>query len=123
MLNTAKLKAFVATTDAARARRFYEDILGLRLLSEDDFALTFDSNGTTLRVQKVGQHTPLPFTSLGWEVADITAAVDQLRERGVSFGRYPGMDQDERGIWHAPNGTRVAWFQDPDGNTLAVSQA
>jgi catechol 2,3-dioxygenase-like lactoylglutathione lyase family enzyme len=122
MLGTAKLMAFIATTDGARARLFFGDILGLRLLFEDEFALTFDSNGTTLRVQKLEKHTPLPFTSLGWQVPDIVATVEQLRARGITFGRFPGMDQDDRGIWLAPNGTRVAWFKDPDGNTLSVSQ-
>lgn len=122
MLQQAKITAFVATVDPVRARQFYEGILGLEVVADDDFALVLDANGTTLRVQKVANFTPLPFTALGWEVADIVGAVDALVQRGVRFEVFPGMEQDERGIWRAPGGARVAWFKDPSGNTLSLAQ-
>src|SRR5262245_60566274 len=122
MLSTARLMAFVATTNAATARRFYVDVLGLQLIEDTPFALVFDVNGTSLRVQKVEHLEPLPFTVLGWEVTDIEASVDQLRARGVSFNEYPGMQQDARRIWQSPAGARIAWFKDPDGNTLSLAQ-
>lgn len=114
--------AFVATTNAATARRFYAEVLGLQLVEDTPFALVFDVNGTLLRVQKVERLEPPPFTVLGWQVADIDASVDALRARGVAFVEYPGMAQDERRIWQAPGGARIAWFKDPDGNTLSLAQ-
>jgi predicted enzyme related to lactoylglutathione lyase len=122
MLEAAKLIAFVATTDGARARQVYETILGLTVLSDDPFALAVIANGTMLRIQKVNDFTPPPFTALGWEVPDIVATVDGLSQRGVTFQRYAGMPQDERGIWSSPSSARVAWFKDPDGNTLSLTQ-
>jgi len=114
--------AFLATRDSARARRFYADVLGLRLVSDDPYALVFDAAGTVLRVQKVDELEPRPFTVLGWRVANIEATVDALVARGVRFERYHGMDQDARGVWRTPGGARVAWFKDPDGNTLSLTQ-
>jgi catechol 2,3-dioxygenase-like lactoylglutathione lyase family enzyme len=122
MLNTAKLMAFVATSDGVRARAFYEGTLGLTVISDDDFALALDAGGTMLRVQKVGTMKPPPFTVLGWQVADIATTVEELGRRGVRFEVYPGMDQDPRGIWRAPSGALVAWFNDSDGNTLSLTQ-
>jgi catechol 2,3-dioxygenase-like lactoylglutathione lyase family enzyme len=132
VLATHRIVAFVAVHDRDRARAFYRDTLGLTLLGEDRFALVFDAHGTTLRVTPVNDWTPPPFTVLGWEVSDITAAVEQLSSVGVRFERYPWMkDQDHLGIWTAPSGpevaavhagARVAWFKDPDGNVLSVSQ-
>ncbi|MES1173926.1 MAG: VOC family protein [Myxococcales bacterium] len=122
MLESATLMAFAATTQPAKARAFYEGSLGLRVVSDDDFALALDAHGTHLRIQKVGELTPAPFTALGFQVADIAATVDGLRARGVSFQIFPGMGQDERGIWRAPSGAQVAWFRDPDGNTLSLTQ-
>ena len=114
--------AFVASTDAERARVFYRDVLGLTLSSEDlPFALVFDLNGTMLRVTMVREFSPAPFTVLGWKVPDIVDAAGKLRNAGVVFERFPGMEQDEHGIWSAP-GARVAWFKDPDGNVLSISQ-
>jgi predicted enzyme related to lactoylglutathione lyase len=81
-----------------------------------------DANGTLLRIQKVGSLNPPTFTTLGWQVTDIAVAIDELTPLGVAFERYPGMAQDERGIWHSPSGARVAWFKDPDGNTLSLTQ-
>ena len=122
MLGKMALVAFVATTNGTRAREFYGRTLGLEIVSEDPFALACDAHGTTLRIQKVESLRPQAFTVLGWEVPDIEQAVDDLGRRGVSFERYDGMGQDARGIWESPSGARVAWFKDPDGNTLSITQ-
>jgi len=122
MLPSEKLVGFVAITDGARAKVFYEK-LGLTFVSEDPFAVVFDSNGNMIRLTKVNEFRPQPFTVLGWQVANIVAAVKRLQSAGVTFERYGEfMQQDELGIWTAPGGTKVAWFKDPDGNTLSVSQ-
>lgn len=122
MLTSQKLMAFVATRDPARAKEFYGGTLGLKFVSDDGFALVFDANGTTLRIATVGELNPAPFTILGWQVADIESAVQALTAAGVVFERYGMFPQDELGIWLAPGGVRVAWFKDPDGNTLSLSQ-
>ena len=123
MLTAGKVIAFVATTRADAARAFYEDTLKLRFVSDDPFAIVFDSNGIMLRVTKVQGFTPLPFTALGWTVDDVAAELAELRTRGVVFERFPGMGQDDDGIWTAPGGARIAWFKDPDGNVLSIAQA
>ena len=123
MLTKAKLTTFLATTDAKRTRTFYQKVLGLRAVAEDEFALVFSTGGIDLRMQKVEHFTPHPFTALGWQVPDIGGAVRQLSTRGVHPERYPFLEQDEDGIWLAPGGTRVAWFKDPDGQLLSLSQA
>jgi catechol 2,3-dioxygenase-like lactoylglutathione lyase family enzyme len=122
MLGTHELVAFLATRDAARARGFYEGILGLSLVEDSAFALVFDAHGTTLRIQKVDEFRPHPFTALGWQVPRIEEVVAELARKKVAFERFPGMDQDARGIWRSPSGARVAWFKDPDGNTLSVTE-
>lgn len=122
MLSEQQLVAFVATADPARARAFYEGVLGLTLVEDAPFALVFDANGTRLRVAKVGQVTPATYTVLGWTVPDIVAQVTELGARGVSFERYSGIAQDARGIWSTDDGDRVAWFRDPDGNVLSLTE-
>jgi len=122
MLSSNKIVGLVPITDAARSKTFYADKLGLNFISEDPFALVFDANGNVLRLTKMKEFTPQRFTILGWEVPDIEAAVRQLMANGVKFERYEFVKQDELGIWTAPGGTRVAWFLDPDGNNLSVSQ-
>lgn len=122
MLVNSKLVAFVCTTDAARARAFYGGTLGLQLLEESPFALVFDANGTMLRVTPIPELTPAKFTVLGWEVPDIDESVRRLVAAGATFNRYPGLDQDRHGIWLSPSGAQVAWFQDPDGNVLSLTQ-
>ena len=122
MLESADLVAFAASTDLHRSRLFYQDVLGLRLVSQDNFAVVFDANGTTLRVTAVPEAAGAAYTVLGWNVPDITVAVRTLAGNGVPFLRYDVMDQDEDGIWTAPGGARIAWFSDPDANVLSLSQ-
>jgi catechol 2,3-dioxygenase-like lactoylglutathione lyase family enzyme len=117
-----EIVAFAATSRPATARRFYRDALGLRLVSEDKFALVFDAHGTMLRVSIVQEVLPAGYTVLGWQVPDIVAAATRLRAAGVRLQRYSGMGQDKRDIWTSPSGARVAWFKDPDGNTLSITQ-
>ncbi len=121
MLSSAKIMAFVSTTSADRARAFYRDTLGLRLVSEDGFALVFDCGGTNLRVTLAQEVTVAKYTVLGWEVKDVSATVAGLKKAGVVFEIYSFIQQDELGIWTAPGGTQVAWFKDPDGNLLSLS--
>jgi len=123
MLEAAPLVAFIPSVDMARSRVFYADVLGLDLVDSNPFADVFNAAGTTLRVTKVDELTPHPFTALGWTVTDIGAEVMELSDRGVSFERFAGMDQDDLGVWQTPGGDRVAWFKDPDGNLLSLTQA
>jgi catechol 2,3-dioxygenase-like lactoylglutathione lyase family enzyme len=123
MLESSDLVAFVATTDLDRARAFYGDVLGLSVVEESPFACVFDAHGTQIRVTPVGEIRIAPYTVLGWAVADIVAMVRALGSAGVSFERFPGMDHDDLGVWAAPGGARVAWFTDPDGNVLSLTQA
>ncbi len=122
MLNSSKIISFVATKNPARARKFYGRTLGLKLISDDPFALVFDAAGTMLRVQKVGDLTPATHTVLGWKVRSIRAVIAKLAKQGVRFERYEGLLQDEQGVWTTPSGAKVAWFKDPDGNTLSLTQ-
>jgi catechol 2,3-dioxygenase-like lactoylglutathione lyase family enzyme len=117
-----EVMAFVATTDAVRARHFYEQVLRLQFVEDSPYALVFRSGPTMLRVQKVKELAPHPFTALGWKVPDMTAAVGELAARGVEFLRVGFIPQDDRGVWTTPDGTQVAWFKDPDGNTLSLTQ-
>jgi len=115
--------AFIPTANPEAARAFYEHTLGLTFVSDDHFALVFriGPTQTMLRVVRTGDFTPAPFTIFGWEVDDIHATVAELSTRGVEFLRYSYFQQDEAGVWAAPNGDQVAWFNDPDGNTLSLS--
>jgi catechol 2,3-dioxygenase-like lactoylglutathione lyase family enzyme len=122
VLATNNLVAFVPTTDAVRAKVFYGDTLGLRFVSDDGFALVFDVNGIMLRVAKAGPFTPAPYTILGWEVSHIERVALEFAQNGIRFENFGLPGQDENGIWTAPTGDKVAWFKDPDGNVLSVSQ-
>jgi catechol 2,3-dioxygenase-like lactoylglutathione lyase family enzyme len=121
MLSSEKLIAFVSTTNADRARAFYRDKLGLRLVSEDSFALVFDSGGAPLRVALAKEIKPAPYTVLGWDVKDLRSTVLELKKGGIACEIFGFFKQDDLGIWTAPNGDQVAWFKDPDGNLLSVS--
>jgi catechol 2,3-dioxygenase-like lactoylglutathione lyase family enzyme len=122
MLRTSKLVGFVATARPTEAKRFYEATLGLLLVEDGPYALVFDANGTTVRVQKVQSLAPVAHTVLGWEVKNIAATVQHLSSHGVKFERYDGLPQDEAGVWRTPDGSGVAWFHDPDGNTLSLTE-
>ncbi|HXK06377.1 MAG TPA: VOC family protein [Verrucomicrobiae bacterium] len=122
-LGKHKIVGFVNIVDVARAKAFYRDTLGLRLVSEEPpFALVFDANGIMLRLGMAKELPPARGTVLGWQVPDIRAAVLELAQAGVRFERYEKMKQDELGIWTAPTGAKVAWFKDPDGNILSVAE-
>jgi len=122
VLTTSELIAFAATTDLDKARAFYEHVLGLTLVEQNAYACVFDAGGTMLRVTAVGAVAQPGYTVLGWRVADIVEAIIGLEARGVRFLRYDGMEQDEHGAWTTPGGDRIAWFRDPDGNVLSLTE-
>lgn len=122
MLKSARLIAFAATANAPQAKTFYVGTLGLKLVRDEEFALVLDAGGTMLRLAKVEAFTPAPYTVLGWEVPDLFKAVSELVRNGVQFERYDDYDQDALGIVGFPDGTSVAWFKDPDGNLLSLTQ-
>jgi catechol 2,3-dioxygenase-like lactoylglutathione lyase family enzyme len=117
-----RVVTFLVTSKPDEAITFFRDKLGFSYLRDDGYALVFDMNGTMLRIGKTASFTPAQGTVLGWESRDIEAAVDRLVQKGLAFERYPNMGQDERGIAIFPNGDKVAWFKDPDGNVLSLSQ-
>jgi len=117
-----KVTAFVATTNAEAAKNFYTGTLGLTFVEDGPYALVFDSNGIMLRVQKVKEFAPQPFTALGWNVDDIEAAIKELTGRGVEMIKLEFLPQDALGVWTTPDGSKIAWFYDPDGNTLSLAQ-
>lgn len=122
-LSRYNIIGFVTIVDVDRARSFYRDTLGLRLLNEEPpFALVFDANGIMLRLAMGKELPPASGTVLGWQVPSIETAVGDLLAAGVPFERYGFLEQDDRGIWTSPTGARVAWFKDPDGNLLSVSE-
>lgn len=124
ILETAKPAIIICTRDRARSTAFYRDTLGLYLDHEDNFAAVFNIAGVTLRVSTVPDFTPHEHTILGFQVPDVHATVKALREKGVTFNLYPRFHQDELGILTIPGGTvQVAWFNDPDGNVLSVTNA
>ena len=122
MIAGARLTAFVASTDLARSDHFYAGVLGLAERSRSGFGIVYDGPGTELRITLVPELAAATYTVIGWEVPDIEGTVRLLRERGVEFLRFPDLKQDENDLWLAPDGTRVGWFADPDGNTLSVHQ-
>lgn len=125
MLRNADVVCFVPTRNPQRARAFYENVLGLEFVSEDPFALVFNAKGVTVRVADVSSvrdFRPASFTILGWHVPSAEAAVRDLQARGVAFERFQGMEQSQTGIWTSPSGAKVAWFKDPDGNVLSVTE-
>jgi catechol 2,3-dioxygenase-like lactoylglutathione lyase family enzyme len=123
MLGSINIIAFVPTNDTEKARAFYEGVIGLRFVKNDGFALVLDAHGIMVRVAKVPPpFTPAPFTILGWQVTDIEKMAAGLQAKGVHFERFGFFKQDDLGIWTAPTGDKVAWFKDPDGNILSVSQ-
>jgi catechol 2,3-dioxygenase-like lactoylglutathione lyase family enzyme len=122
MLASGKMVGFVPSTDYDRTRAFYEGKLGFDFVSVDQYALVMSAGGQRIRIAKVPNFTPLQGTVLGWEVKDIQAVATWLRDRGVTFEKYPFAQDRELGIWTAPSGDKVAWFKDPDGNILSIAQ-
>ncbi len=120
MLDEASQVAFVGVTDLERAERFYGGVLGLDLVDARPFALVHDTPANHLRITLVSEVRPAPYTVLGWTVTDLEGEIDRLVAAGIRFNRYDGMAQDDRGIWTAPSGARIAWFDDPDGNNLSL---
>ena len=122
MLADKKLKAFVPTIKPEEAKSFYKDVLGLKLLSQDDYALEFEANGTLLRVTIVQELKPQAFTVLGWNVDDIVSIIKSLNDENIFCEKYDFFEQNDLGIWTSPNGSKVAWFKDPDGNVLSLTE-
>ncbi|MBL8295789.1 MAG: VOC family protein [Bryobacterales bacterium] len=123
MLGSCHVVTFILTSDVDRAKAFYINQLGLRYVAQDDFATVLDSNGVTLRLTPMPGHTPSQHPVLGWKVPDIAAAVTGLAQGGIQFERYSFLEQDELGIWTSPDGAaKVAFFKDPDGNLLSLTQ-
>jgi catechol 2,3-dioxygenase-like lactoylglutathione lyase family enzyme len=125
MVANADLIAFIPTRNFKQSRNFYEQTLGLKFISEDPFALVFDANGVMLRIANVSNvqdFRPQPFTVLGWRVSSVENTVRELGNKGVRFERFPGMQQNDLGIWRSPSGAQIAWFKDPDGNMLSVTE-
>ena len=121
MLGDRPLMAFIPVGDLRGARSFYGELLGLRVTEESPFAVVLDAGGTMLRLTPVDGLRPQPFTIAGWDVPDMGTSIDRLASRGVGFIRYEGMDQDAKGVWTTPGGDQIAWFKDPDGNTLSLT--
>ena len=123
MLSSARSSIFLATTKASEAQDFYTNVLGLKFVEDNEFALVFHMAGAELRISKVPEFTPQPYTVLDWQVSDIKLGVAELKKKGISFVIYDFMEQDENGIWTVPNdATKIAWFKDPDNNVLSISQ-
>ena len=123
MLGNYDLVAFVMTNDAVRSKEFFAGKLGLRLIDEEEFAITLDAHGVMLKLVKMKNHVPTSHTVLGWEVPDITVTVGEMAGAGVVFEKYDFLEQDELGIWSAgERAAKIAWFKDPDGNVLSISQ-
>lgn len=123
MLSNSRVVGFVATAMPEASKRFYAEVLGLTLVEDTPFAIVLASKNATIRVQKAGQVQPPPYTSLGWEVDDLVATARALAGSGVQFERFEGLEQDDSGIWNVPGGAKVAWFKDPDGNLLSLTQS
>lgn len=123
-LTNAQPCTFVLTADRTVSLPFYVEVLGLKVMAEDDHAVTIDiGGGVPLRLTSHHGHTPVPHTVLGWNVADIRLVIGKLKAKGVHFNIYDGFGQDEDGVWTAPGGAAmVAWFADPDGNVLSLTQ-
>ena len=122
MLNTSKIIAFAATADADKSKDFYKNVLGLPLMENTHFALVFDANGTSLRIQKTTEVRPPGYTVLGWEVASTKETIKTLADKGVSFKHFLELNQNAQGVWQTPDGAQVAWFSDPDGNLCSLTE-
>jgi catechol 2,3-dioxygenase-like lactoylglutathione lyase family enzyme len=122
MVGTSKLMAFAPARDLERAKIFYKNVLGLRFVRQDDFAIVLNACGTMVRVAKIREFEPASYTILGWQISNIERMVEKLQARGVRFERYEFMKQDQHGIWTSPSKAKIAWFRDPDGNVLSLTE-
>jgi catechol 2,3-dioxygenase-like lactoylglutathione lyase family enzyme len=122
-LSGSALVAFLGTSDLRRSDDFYGEVLGLKRLDSSSFANLYAAAGATLRVTLVEKPARASYTVTGWKVEDISAAISALGERGIEFRHYPGFDQTPEGVWTAPSGSRIAWFEDTDGNMLSLEEA
>ena len=122
MLANGILKAFIPTVNPQEAILFYRDLLGFELMSEDDYAMEFNANGTLLRVTIVNEFVPQPFTILGWNIENLVFTVRQFNNKNIYFEIFDFLEQDDLGIWNSPGGAKVAWFKDPDGNILSLTE-
>lgn len=121
VLRERPLMVFIPVRDLSAAQSFYEEVLGLPVRDAGPYAVVLDAGGTMLRLAQVDDYRPQPFTIAGWQVPDMGTSIDSLESRGIDCIRYEGMDQDDRGIWTTPSGDQVAWFKDPEGNTLSLT--
>ncbi len=122
MLASSKMIGFVPTKNSGKARMFYEGKLGFHFISDDQFALVMQAGENMVRIAKTKDFAPAAYTVLGWEVKHIEKVVSWLKGRGVVFEKYPFIQDQDSGIWETPNGDKVAWFKDPDGNVLSISE-
>jgi len=122
MISLGRPVSFIATTNSTDSRYFYETVLSLNCVSDDPFALVFDLGNSSLRIQKVESIPEIDYTVLGWEVDNIRKYVDELSSKGIQFEKFSALPQDDLGIWSAPGGAQIAWFKDPDGNTLSLTE-
>lgn len=122
MLSKSKLQSIIWTSRIIEAEKFYRDLLGLSLRTRSDGALVFDVGGGDLRVAPVPSTVPSEHTVLGFSVPDVDSVIGHLSARGVVFERFDGFPHLENGALQTPDGARVAWFRDPDGNLLSVVQ-
>lgn len=122
MLDSAPMTPLVGTMKPDAAKAFYGDVLGLKFVNDDGYALVFEGKNTCLRISRVPGVVPAQYAVLAFTVDDIATTVDALTAKGVVFARFGFFVQDERGVWTAPDGTKVAWFHDPDLNLLSLVQ-
>ena len=122
MLNEGRVLTFVPVSDVDRAMHFYSDVLGLVVTDCSENYCALDAGGVTIRLTLVVDRPTVEYTIVGWSVPDLAAAAAELVQRGLAFHRYEGVNQDEYGAWTAPNGDQIAWFSDPDGNILSLTQ-
>jgi catechol 2,3-dioxygenase-like lactoylglutathione lyase family enzyme len=122
MLGSSTITSLIGTTKPAIAKAFYGDVLGLKFVSEDQFATVFEGKNMRIRVSGTPSVVPAPYAVLAFDVANMDQAVDALTAKGVTFARFPFLVQDAKGVWSAPDGTQVAWFHDPDLNLLSLVQ-
>ncbi|NKC01482.1 MAG: VOC family protein [Pseudomonadales bacterium] len=122
MLANAELQTLALTADIPTAITFYEEVLGLSLKANSDGAAVFDVGGRDLRVSPVAETSPTEHTVFGFAVADVQGVAEELSSKGVPLVEFQGFPHDQNGLVATPDGSRVCWFRDPDGNLISVVQ-